>query len=288
LDIHGVRGIGYNGIQVLNFEGAASPYDDAILSFAIQGSNYRGMRLPRMTTASRNLISSPQTGLIIDNQSINNPQYRGASGWLDFALIEGPKTSRRFAYFNDNGYLRQTDYLTLYDTINNTDIKALAQFLNIISFDDNILISLRSPDYDLGGSIFNSSLFFVNKNKYSIPRTPKFTFFLGNTTQTNWQSSDRLGGFHITISASTNENDGTALLNGRSFWVNPDREVVIFDTPNWAPLTDAEIGNGFKMWSSGKVPHFRANGNTIKLQKSPTVPATLAEVITLLTNAGFC
>jgi hypothetical protein len=86
LDIHGVGGIGFKGVQILNFEGSASSYDDAILSFAIQVSNYRGMRLPRMTTANRNLISSPQAGLIIDNEQSNIPEYRTPGGWRKFVI----------------------------------------------------------------------------------------------------------------------------------------------------------------------------------------------------------
>jgi len=107
LDIHGVGGIGFKGVQILNFEGSASSFDDAILSFAIQVSNYRGMRLPRMTTANRNLISSPQPGLFIDNSNVNNPEYRGASAWHKFILQsnDSTPTTGTVGVTNANGYL---------------------------------------------------------------------------------------------------------------------------------------------------------------------------------------
>lgn len=60
--------------------GTAAPNAAAQLDVA---STTRGFLPPRMTTAQRDLISSPPDGLVLYNTSTNKLQVRAASAWVD-------------------------------------------------------------------------------------------------------------------------------------------------------------------------------------------------------------
>ncbi|RYU94465.1 polymer-forming cytoskeletal protein [Emticicia agri] len=67
-----------NGTVISNMGGTDTPYSASILD--IRSAN-KGILLPRMSTANRNAISSPQAGLLIYNNSTNQFNYHNGSSW---------------------------------------------------------------------------------------------------------------------------------------------------------------------------------------------------------------
>ncbi len=63
----------------INTDGSAA-HASAILDVK---STTKGMLIPRMTTAQRNAVASPATGLVIYNTSINTFQFRNATTWVN-------------------------------------------------------------------------------------------------------------------------------------------------------------------------------------------------------------
>lgn len=63
--------------------GTAAPHSSARLHVE---DTERGVRIPRLTTAQRNGIASPATGLFIYNTDCNRFQYYTGSGWVSLAI----------------------------------------------------------------------------------------------------------------------------------------------------------------------------------------------------------
>jgi hypothetical protein len=66
--------------------GGISPDASAILELA---STTKGLLPPRMTTAERNLIGTPATGLVVYNSSTNTMDYYDGTAWASFASSAG-------------------------------------------------------------------------------------------------------------------------------------------------------------------------------------------------------
>jgi len=62
--------------------GTASPVSSAILEVS---STTKGMRMPVMTTAQRNAISSPVTGLQVYNTDCNHVDYYNGTCWVSMS-----------------------------------------------------------------------------------------------------------------------------------------------------------------------------------------------------------
>ena len=70
------QGVGISEVSI-------TPDPSAILELRYSSGGYKGFLIPRMTTANRNLIASPATGLLIFNTSTNSFNYYNGSGWID-------------------------------------------------------------------------------------------------------------------------------------------------------------------------------------------------------------
>ena len=83
--------------------GTTTPNTSAALDIQ---STTKGVLIPRLTTAQRNLISSPATGLLVFDNTSNSFWFRGATDWIELS-----DTSNNV--FKKNGTTAYTNVLNL-------------------------------------------------------------------------------------------------------------------------------------------------------------------------------
>lgn len=69
--------------------GTPTPQSSAILDIS---STDKGMLVPRMTTAQRNAIANPATGLMVYDTNLNNYAYFNGTAWQVMGSAAGPGT----------------------------------------------------------------------------------------------------------------------------------------------------------------------------------------------------
>jgi hypothetical protein len=81
--------------------GTTTPDASAALDIT---STTKGLLIPRMTTAQRNLISSPAIGLQIYNTTTNSLEYKAASGWVSYKYLPDGTSIGEMNYWNGTSW----------------------------------------------------------------------------------------------------------------------------------------------------------------------------------------
>jgi hypothetical protein len=92
-------------------ESSISPHGSAILELKYTSGGYKGFLVPRMTTANRNTIATPATGLIIYNTDDNQLNFYNGSGWTSYYSLSSI-TSGGIPYFNSASSMASSSALT--------------------------------------------------------------------------------------------------------------------------------------------------------------------------------
>jgi uncharacterized protein (TIGR02145 family) len=86
--------------------GTISPTSTALLELS---SDAKGFLPPRMTTAQRNAITSPATGLVVFNTSVQSLEVKSSSGWQTLRALDYPSIQIGTQYWMDKN-LEVTTY----------------------------------------------------------------------------------------------------------------------------------------------------------------------------------
>lgn len=277
VDANGPYRIATNG-NVTNFiftgagqfgVGTASPAASALADFS---STTRGLLMPRMTTTQRNAISSPATGLIVYNTTVDSFQYHPSSGgWQNLgAGSSGPDTLKVVPTPGNLG--------VLIGSTNNKDTIVLDRFVGPKSVqltknsDSSVTATLVNDTIPVASYTYGANAA-GRLGFYQAPVSGTFVSTLTNTTNisaaTLTQATySRVGNVvHVTIG-------GTFIPT-----LTATNSVMTFSLPiNTATTTQGSVGSGTIAYNGGNLGYFGAvvniaSASTGVLNFFPTVTA---------------
>lgn len=248
---------------------ASSPAASAALDIS---STTRGLLMPRMTTTQRNAISSPATGLIVYNTTVDSFQYHPSSGgWQNLgAGSSGPDTLKVVPTPGNLG--------VLIGSTNNKDTIVLDRFVGPKSVqltknsDSSVTVTLVNDTIPVASYTYGANAA-GRLGFYQAPVSGTFVSTLTNTTNisaaTLTQATySRVGNVvHVTIG-------GTFIPT-----LTATNSVMTFSLPiNTATTTQGSVGSGTIAYNGGNLGYFGAvvniaSASTGVLNFFPTVTA---------------
>ena len=104
--------------QTMSVGSNTTPDSKSILDLV---STTKGALLPRMTTAQRDAISSPSTGLMIYNTTTNRPNYYSGSAWREQASLAGTETLTNKTIDGDDNTVQDLPVTSLKTVVGNAN-----------------------------------------------------------------------------------------------------------------------------------------------------------------------